>query len=83
MTVPPLREVERPGEIDGASFATLKRDDCQLTLQTLANHADELPPVRFRLRPEPSGTVYFQGRHCDTARHRIAPADEAKGSPNQ
>ena len=40
MIVWPLREVGWPGEIDGASFAMLMWDDCQLMLQTAAQPRD-------------------------------------------
>ena len=79
MTVSPEREVGWPGEIEGASFATLEWDDCQLMLQTVASLADELEVFEPDHTPIPSGTIYFRGLHPDTVRDRVVPADVVKG----
>ena len=55
MTVSPEREVGWPGEIEGASCATLEWDDCQLMLQTVASLADELEVFEPDHTPIPSG----------------------------
>ena len=79
MTVSPTREVGWPGELDGASFATLEWDDCQLMLQTVASLADELTVFEPDHAPMPSRTIYFRGLHPDSARDRVVPADIVKG----
>ena len=79
MTVSPPREAGSPGEIDGASFAMLKWDDCQLMLQTVASLAEELTVFRPDHTPVPFGTVFFRGLNSNSMRDRVAPADIAKG----
>ena len=83
MTVSPEREVGWPGEIEGASCATLEWDDCQLMLQTVASLADELEVFEPDHTPIPSGTIYFRGLHPDTVRDRVVPRGCRQGTTTE
>ena len=82
MTVSPSREVEWPGDGEGAAFALLEWEGAQLMLQTAASLSAELPVFGAGgadPAPAPSGTIYFRGFHPNKVLDRLAPGEIVKG----